>query len=162
MTPLSVNETPHKPQAPVAPNESQNREAVLRTCTGHRTRVDNEKRRSMNQALIFLTLTRRVRLPLVAVMLSLAGGSAMVAAQTTAAPPATPSTRVSNPLDRNPLNRSGVPDTATVLQDIRDSTTRPTLPAAPSTPDIRDADKQPPDATRDAQLPPPQLVPVKP
>lgn len=125
----------------------------------------------MKQALVSRTISRtcaRLALaPLMAVMLSMTGLPAMVAAQTPtptpiAPAPALPSPGLANPLDRNPLNRSGVPDSAPVMQDIRDSSTRPTLPAAPASPDVRDADKQPPDKTRDAQLPPPDLVPVKP
>lgn len=112
----------------------------------------------MNKVLICTTLLLPMRAPLVAAMLLLAGGPAMVAAQT----PELPSTGLGNPLDRNPLNRSNVPDSAPVVQDVRDSSTRPTLPAAPSSPDIRDADKQPADKTRDAEIPPPELVPVKP
>ena len=52
------------------------------------------------------------------------------------------------PLARNPERRSGIPDTAPVQQDLRDSTSRPTLPAAPDTLDVRDAILPTPDSTR--------------
>ncbi len=55
-----------------------------------------------------------------------------------------------NPLNRNPDRRSGVSDSAPVAQDPRNSSSRPTLQAAPGTPDSRDAVLAPPDRTRDA------------
>ena len=55
---------------------------------------------------------------------------------------------LSNPLNRNPQDRSSVPDTATVTQDVRDSTSRPSQPAAPSQLDERNADLGPRDTSR--------------
>lgn len=54
-----------------------------------------------------------------------------------------------NPLNRNPSRRSGIPDTAPVPDDPRNSSTRPTLPAAPSAPDPRDVVPPQPDSSRD-------------
>ena len=41
---------------------------------------------------------------------------------------------LNNPIVRNPQLRSNIPDTAPVVQDPRNSDTRPTLPAAPLEP----------------------------
>ena len=49
-----------------------------------------------------------------------------------------PTPTLPNPLNRNPGRRSGLSDAAPVMQDERNSTSRPTLPAAPGTPDSRD------------------------
>lgn len=83
-----------------------------------------------------------------------------VAAQAVVAPSAAPAGQTaaqdlgnpvrSNPRNRNPDRRSGVSDSAPVAQDPRNSTSRPTLPAAPDTPDSRDAVLPAPDNTRDA------------
>lgn len=56
-----------------------------------------------------------------------------------------------NPLNRNPNRRNGISDTAPVPvpDDPRNSSTRPTLPAAPSTPDPRDVVPPQPDGSRD-------------
>lgn len=54
-----------------------------------------------------------------------------------------------NPLNRNPGRRSGIPDTAPVPDDPRNSSSRPTLPAAPNAPDPRDVLPPQPDGSRD-------------
>ena len=72
-----------------------------------------------------------------------------------------------NPGYRNPDRRSGIPDTSPVTQDLRDSSSRPTLPAASDLLDPRDT-LPVPDSARDAppQAPqppePPGIVPVTP
>jgi hypothetical protein len=55
---------------------------------------------------------------------------------------------LNNPLNRNPRNRSGIADSAPVFQDPRNSSTRPTQPAAPRKPDSRDTVPAP-DPSRD-------------
>ena len=90
--------------------------------------------------------------------LALAGALApsWVAAQGPATPPGQGSAQnLNNPLNRNPANRSGGPDTAPVPVDPRNSTSRPTLPAAPGTPDSRDAAQPAPEPARDAAPPAP-------
>ena len=73
---------------------------------------------------------------------------------------------LNNPLNRNPQDRSSVPDTATVTQDVRNSSTRPTQPAAPSQPDERNADLAPRDTSRYTSAapvaPPPPVIPASP
>ena len=83
-----------------------------------------------------------------------------VAAQAALSPSGAPADQapaqdLSNPantglMNRNPDRRSGVFDSAPVAQDPRNSSSRPTLPAAPGTTDSRDAVLPPPDRTRDA------------
>lgn len=67
---------------------------------------------------------------------------------------------LNNPLNRNPQDRSSVPDTAPVTQDARNSSTRPTESAAPSQPDVRNADVPPADSSRDTTIEP--LAPASP
>lgn len=61
---------------------------------------------------------------------------------------------LNNPLNRNPQDRSSVPDTASVTQDLRNSSTRPTQPAAPSEPDPRNADRSVRDPSRFTRIAP--------
>jgi hypothetical protein len=56
-----------------------------------------------------------------------------------------------NPLNRNPRRRSGFSDAAPVSQDSRNSSSRPTLPAASPSPDPRSY-VPPPDPSRDARI----------
>lgn len=91
---------------------------------------------------------------LIAVMLALCSAPALVAAQVEL-PPAP---RLDNPLNRNPLNRRGLSDSAPAALDPRNSTTRPTMPAAPRGPDIRDAAPSEPEPLRDVA--PPVLEPA--
>ena len=107
----------------------------------------------MNNAFVF---ARPVKLSLVVFMLALSCAPALVAAQAEV-PPAQ---GLNNPLNRNPLNRRGLSDSAPVEQDPRNSTTRPTLPAAPVKPDARDA--APPAQDRSRGVPPPAQAPVTP
>ena len=90
---------------------------------------------------------------LMAAMLALCNAPALVAAQVER--PSAPG--LDNPLNRNPLNRRGLSDSAPAALDPRNSTTRPTLPAAPPGPDIRDAAPPEPDGLRDVA--PPALEP---
>jgi hypothetical protein len=55
---------------------------------------------------------------------------------------------LNNPLNRNPRNRTGFADSAPVVQDPRNSTSRPTQPAASRKPDVRDTVPAP-DPSRD-------------
>lgn len=55
---------------------------------------------------------------------------------------------LNNPLNRNPRNRTGIADSAPVYQDPRNSSTRPTQPAASRKPDPRDTVPAP-DPSRD-------------
>lgn len=95
---------------------------------------------------------------LMAAMLALCNAPALVAAQVER--PSAPG--LDNPLNRNPLNRRGLSDSAPAALDPRNSTTRPTLPAAPPEPDIRDAAPPEPDGSRDIAPPAvePGTVPV--
>ena len=100
---------------------------------------------------------RSSKKPLMAIMLalSLSLAPAWVAAQgglgsSSGVSAGQPSQKkLANPLNRNPSRRSGIPDTAPVPDDPRNSSTRPTLPAAPSTPDPRDVVPPQPDSSRD-------------
>ena len=107
----------------------------------------------MNKAFVF---AGPVKLSLMALVLALSGAPALLAAQAEVAP----SRGLDNPLNRNPARRSGVSDSAPVEQDTRNSSTRPTLPAAPAAPDTRDAAPPAPDTSRD--VPPPALEPATP
>ncbi len=78
----------------------------------------------------------------------------MTAAPVTAPVAQAPQPRLKNPLNRNPARRSGVPDSAPVMQDERNSSSRPTQPAAPASPDPRDAVLPAPDTARDLPSPP--------
>ena len=103
----------------------------------------------MNKAWTFARLVKQL---LVVIFLVLACAPALVAAQTMQTAQ-TLSPGLGNPLNRNPLNRRGLSDSAPVEQDLRNSTTRPTLPSAPVAPDVRDVVVPAPDRSRDVTQP---------
>ncbi|MES2361424.1 MAG: hypothetical protein V4646_06440 [Pseudomonadota bacterium] len=113
----------------------------------------------MNKTFVFAKLVKLLKGPWLLIALALAfllmpawvaaqGGMGSSSGSGASAGNAS-SKKLLNPLSRNPGRRSGIPDTAPVPDDPRNSSTRPTLPAAPVTPDPRDVVPPQPDGSRD-------------
>jgi hypothetical protein len=96
----------------------------------------------------------------VAVLISVVFATGWARAQMVAAP--APQPGLNNPLNRNPDRRSGEPDPSPLMQDERDSSSRPTQPAEPGAPDPRDAVLPAPDTARDLLSPPPAAAASRP